>query len=371
MAYQSDSECDDYHYDYKRDKLRFPNDESYDYTKEEMYLAERYPVDVEPYLPTKEELDERDDLSISKRSKSQMVFWKAPKPIVADQVKKEDKVVRSSSWYDLVEDEEGEEEEISKLSVAEICKLHNWGTPKTTTVPSTPDFPDLGKIETPKPIREKFPTPKFCRRSTRKIDMKEFLAPETNHSPLSREGSLENASEVPHGEPHGEKPKKNKVCKNWEAGSCVRPDCVFLHYYPPCVYGDRCKNPHCKYVHEEKQEKPRLYKTRICRHWLKNGKCQVQDCGFIHDLNDPAIKYCLFADNCINEQCRFFHVPKDFPKNIPVKKEEPKRDPKREVKKDSKKDPAREEKKGKKATQKKLSGVENCENIFSVLVEAN
>jgi hypothetical protein len=365
MAYHSDSE--DYHCDYRRNGLVYPDDESYTYTQEELYLAERYPVDVEPYLPSKEELDERDDLTIGKRSRSQMVFWKAPKPIVTDQVKNEEKIVRSSSWYDLVEEEEGEEE-ISKLSVAEICKLHNWGTPKTTTVPSTPDFPDLGKIESPKPIREKFPTPKFCRRSSRKIDMKEFLAVPENSSPLSREGSLENASEM------ADKPKKNKVCKNWEAGSCVRPDCVFLHYYPPCVYGDRCKNPHCKYVHEEKQEKPRLYKTRICRHWLKNGKCQVQDCGFIHDLNDPAIKYCLFGDNCINEQCRFFHVPKDFPKNIPksvpVKKEEPKKDVKKD-KKDSKEMKKQSKKDIKKDTQKKPSGVENCRNIFSVLVEAN
>jgi hypothetical protein len=151
-----------------------------------------------------------------------------------------------------------------------------------------------------------------------------------------------------------EKPKKNKVCKNWEIGECKRADCVFLHYYPPCLYGNRCKNPVCKYIHEEKQEKPKFYKTKICRHWMKNGKCRVQDCGFIHDLNDPAIKYCSFGDNCFNEHCRFFHVPKNFktvPAKTPVKKQE-------------------DHKKGKRDP-KEIKKTENYKNIFSVLVEAN
>jgi hypothetical protein len=312
-------------------------------------------------------------------SLSKSVFFKAPtnKAPVKGDISKENEPVKGDdskgdvskkeSWYDSDDDPE------SDMPVGEITKLYNWNVPQVQSVEGTPEFPTLDKIVAPKPRREKIPA--FSKRSFTRISTKEFLTPKTpDNTPMpSPAGELESEG----GEKdEKEKPKKNKVCKNWEAGECKRPDCVFLHYYPPCFYADRCKNPHCKFVHSVKNvPEQKKFKTRICWHWEKHGVCKIDNCCFIHDLNDPAIKYCLFADNCENEQCRFFHVPKNMqvPVKTPLKTpvEIPVKTPIKTPEKTQviSKKPAREPKKeNKKKPAPKKPGYDN---MFSVLVETN
>lgn len=379
----------------------YPDDEYSQFSEEEYILNDLERPDEKDYPITLYKEDypitplEEDDLApkgISKRpiriplpppglSLSKSVFFKAPTNRTLEEknetLSKGDSikgdVSKRKSWYDSDDDPE------SDMAVEEITKLYNWNVPQVQAVQETPEFPTLGKVIAPRPRREKIPA--FSRGSFTRVSTREFLTPKTpENTPMPSPIEDPSRQEDSERDIEGGRPKKNKVCKNWEAGECKRQDCVFLHYYPPCLYGDRCKNPHCKFTHSVKAApEQKKFKTKICWHWKKHGVCKIDNCCFIHDLNDPAIKYCLFGDNCENEQCRFFHVPEDMRSPLcgPIKTTEekpisrfietPKEKP---VSPPQKKASAKNAVKIPKEPRKKHVKNTN-ENMFSILAESN
>ena len=50
-----------------------------------------------------------------------------------------------------------------------------------------------------------------------------------------------------------------------------------------------------------------LKKTKFCRLLIEQGKCNREICNFAHTVNEISFPYCVFADDCKKDGCKFRH----------------------------------------------------------------
>ena len=50
-----------------------------------------------------------------------------------------------------------------------------------------------------------------------------------------------------------------------------------------------------------------LKKTKFCRLLIEQGKCNREICNFAHTVKEISFPYCVFADDCKKDGCKFRH----------------------------------------------------------------
>ncbi len=266
-----------------------------DYEDEDEYVC-----NYDEKILTKEDLDKRTDLLLPKKGKNIPSFPIIVKPSIAKQIffqlsrsnfepKKTENVIVKNDVENKIENKT----ENKTFSWGKVDKS-NMDTPKNV---ETNDFPSLSNVE--KTEEKSLPKMTFSKGKLEKAELPEKM--------LGIKFSFSN-----------EKPKK--MCRYFLNGeNCPKGDeCVFLHEVNEeineCYYGKKCNNPNCIYLHTEgkdefkKQVEKDIKKTKICREWEKDGKCdRGTECKFAHGSNELKKPECFFGIKCNNPTCKFTH----------------------------------------------------------------
>jgi hypothetical protein len=113
-------------------------------------------------------------------------------------------------------------------------------------------------------------------------------------------------------------------CKLFSIGKCEKgEECDYFHPPPPqpCKFAENCKNPNCKFLHEENEipKNPISKPKQICKFFLAGQKCKFEEkCKFSHETAVVAKKVralCRNGIDCTNKKCTFFHPSKSEDEN--------------------------------------------------------